>query len=381
MANHNGGVAHVQRLYRVQHMVQQGAPGQGMQHLGQWALHARAFTGRHNDHINGLLFQHGAFLNLEFGSQSMSLSIPSLLRAPSRATAIIGALLLAVLVVGCSAVRLGYNTAPTLAYWWLDTYFDFDGEQSLRLRADLQAVQDWHRKEELPLLIQALKELQGMAPKPITPAQVCATVASLQTRIQVMLERAAPAIAAIAPTLQADQIAQVAGEFSKRDKKWREDWLEGTQAERTERRVKQIVERAETLYGSLEPAQIAIVKAQVQTSSFDGLRNHRELQRRHKDALQVLNTLRTGKATPAQALSDIRGLLDRTLKAPDPAYRQYIERMTQESCAATAAVHNSSSGSQRAHLLQTLQDYEADARALAGQSPQSVAGPASSPAL
>ena len=311
----------------------------------------------------------------------MSLSIPSLLRAPSRATAIIGALLLAVLVVGCSAVRLGYNTAPTLAYWWLDTYFDFDGEQSLRLRADLQAVQDWHRKEELPLLIQALKELQGMALKPVSPAQVCATVASLQTRIQVTLERAAPAIAAIAPTLQADQIAQVAGEFSKRDKKWREDWLEGTQAERTERRVKQIVERAETLYGSLEPAQIAIVKAQVQTSSFDGLRNHRELQRRHKDALQVLNTLRTGKATPAQALSDIRGLLDRTLKAPDPAYRQYIERMTQESCAATAAVHNSSSSAQRAHLLQTLQDYEADARALAGQSPQSVAGPASSPAL
>ncbi len=302
-------------------------------------------------------------------------------RTSTRATAIIGALLLAMLLAGCGAVRLGYNTAPTLAYWWLDSYFDFDGEQSLRLRADLQAVQDWHRKEELPLLIQTLKELQGMGPNPISAAQVCATVASVQTRIQVTLERVAPAIAAIAPTLQAAQIEQVSEQFDKRNKKWREDWLEGTPAERSERRVKQIVGRAESLYGNLEPAQINIVKAQVQTSSFDGQRNYREMLRRHKDALQVLNTLRMGKVSSTQAIADIRGLLDRTLKAPDPAYRQYVDRLTQESCAATAAVHNSSSSSQRAHLLQTLQDYENDARALAGQSPQPSTNQASSAAL
>ena len=311
----------------------------------------------------------------------MSLSIPFMVRTSRRSTAIIGALLLAVLMVGCSAVRLGYNTAPTLAYWWLDTYFDFDGEQSLRLRADLQAVQDWHRKDELPLLMETLKELQGMAPKAVTPAQVCAIVSSLQTRAQVTLDRFVPAIATIAPSLQPGQIDQVAGELAKRDKKWRGDWLEGTPAERSDRRVKQIVDRTESLYGTLEPAQIAIVKAQVQTSSFDGPRNHREMQRRHKDALQVLNNLRTSKVSPAQAVTDIRGLLARTLKAPDPAYRQYIDRLTQESCVATAAVHNSSSSSQRAHLLQTLQDYEADARALAGQSPPAASNPSSSPAL
>ena len=302
----------------------------------------------------------------------MSLSIPFMARAPSRTAAIIGAVALAVLLAGCSAVRLGYNTAPTLTYWWLDSYFDFNGEQSLRIRADLQAVQDWHRKEEVPLLINTLKELQVMAPRPTTPAQVCGIVTSLQTRLQVSLDRFAPAIATLAPTLQAAQIEQVAAEFAKRDKKWREVWLEGTLSERSERRVKQIVDRAETLYGSLDAAQMAIVQAQVQTSSFDGPRNHREMQRRHKDALQVLNNLRAGKASPEQALADIRGLLDRTLKAPDPAYRQYIDRLTQESCTATAAVHNSSSSRQRAHLQQMLQDYEGDALALAGQSPQAA---------
>ncbi|MES2584150.1 MAG: DUF6279 family lipoprotein [Pseudomonadota bacterium] len=302
-------------------------------------------------------------------------------RLSTRSARIIGVLLAAVLVAGCSAVRLGYNTAPTLAYWWLDSYFDFDGEQSLRIRADLQAVQDWHRKEELPLLIQTLKELQGMAPKPVTPAQVCALVPGLQTRVQVTLERVAPSIAAIAPSLQAAQIEQVGREFEKRNKKWREEWLEGTLAERAERRVNKIVDRAESLYGTLEPAQTTIVKNHIQTSSFDGPRNYREMLRRHEDSLQVLNTLRSTKVTPAQATAAIRGLVERTLNAPDPAYRQYIDRLTQESCAATAALHNSSSSGQRAHLLQALQDYEGDARALVGQAPQASSTPASSPAL
>ena len=302
-------------------------------------------------------------------------------RVSTRSASIIGALLIATLLVGCSAVRLGYNSAPTLAYWWLDSYFDFDGEQSLRIRADLQAVQDWHRKEELPLLIQTLKELQAMAPKPVTPAQVCNTVTSLQTRVQVTLERVAPSIGAIAPGLQASQIEQVSREFDKRNKKWREDWLEGTNTERAERRVKQIVDRAESLYGSLEPAQMAIIKNHVQTSSFDGPRNYREMLRRHEDALQVLTTLRTSKPTTAQATAAIRGLLERTLKAPDPAYRQYIDRLTLESCTATAALHNIITSSQRTHLVQALQDYEADARALAAQGAQAPTSQAASSPL
>jgi len=312
----------------------------------------------------------------------MSLSIPFLVaRVSTRSTTIIGALLIATQLAGCSAVRLGYHNAPTLAYWWLDSYFDFDGEQSLRIRADLQAVQDWHRKEELPLLIQTLKELQGMAPKPVTPAQVCNTVTGLQARVQVTLERVAPSIAAIAPGLQATQIEQVSREFDKRNKKWREEWLEGTLAERADRRVKQIVDRAESLYGTLEPTQLATIKNHVQTSSFEGPRNYREMLRRHEDALQVLNTLRSTKPSLAQSTTAIRGLLERTLKAPDPAYRQYIDRLTAESCAATAAVHNLSTNTQRTHLLQALQDYEADARALAAQSPQAPTSPAASSPL
>ena len=44
---------------------------------------------------------------------------------------IIGLLCLALAgLSGCSALRLGYNTAPELAYWWIDGYADFDDAQA-----------------------------------------------------------------------------------------------------------------------------------------------------------------------------------------------------------------------------------------------------------
>jgi len=274
-------------------------------------------------------------------------------------------------------MRLGYNSGPTLAYWWLDSYFDFDGEQSVRMRDDLQTMQDWHRKDELPQLVQTLKELQAMAAKPVTPTKVCTIVANLQTRLQVTLDRLTPTIAAIASTLKDAQLEHIAQEFERRNNKWHEDWIAGTLVERSQRRVKQIVERAESFYGPLDTAQITMVRTHISRSSFDGPRQYKEMQRRHKSSLQALRELRTANASPAQATAIIRELLEQTLKAPDPAYRKYMDVLTTESCAAMAALHNSSTAEQRTRLAQTLQAYEADARALSGQSPAMPPAPQS----
>ena len=300
----------------------------------------------------------------------MSLSPRSYLRSFANSAPIIGVLLAALALSGCSAVRLGYNNGPTLAYWWLDSYFDFDGEQSLRIRNDLQAVQDWHRKAEVPLLAQKLKELQTMAPKPVTTEEVCAIVGDLQTRLQVTLERVTPSIAAIAPNLQNAQLEHISQEFERRDRKWRGEWIDGTPGERSQRRVKQITERAESFYGTLEPAQLTVLRDHIARSSFDGPRQFQEMQRRHQDAMQVLRKIRAGDIAPNQAGAEIRGLLERTLKAPAPAYRRYMDQLTTESCTAMAALHNSSTPEQRTRLAQSLKGYEDDARALAAQRPE-----------
>lgn len=290
--------------------------------------------------------------------------MPLLKRYFVRWGTIIGLLLAVFALGGCSAARLGYSNAPNLAYWWLDDYFDFDSSQGERMRADLQTLHAWHRQEELPLFKELLKNLRGAATQPVTPEQVCALYAYLQTRAQVAAEHLAPALAAIAPTLQAAQMEHMARRLDKRSRLWREEWMDGTPAEIAQRRVKQMVERAEWFYGRLDAPQLALVGAQMAAVEFDSALDLRESLRRHQDTLHTLDQLRTHSTAPSQAQNDIRALVARSIHSPEPGYRQYFSKISAQSCAVVAALHNSTSPGQRQKLAQTLQAYENDARAL-----------------
>jgi len=290
--------------------------------------------------------------------------MPLLKRCVVRWGSIIGVLVVAFALGGCSAVRLGYSNAPNLAYWWLDDYFDFDSLQSERMRADLQILHAWHRKEELPLLKALLKNLQTAAAQPVTPEQVCTLYAYLQTRAQTSGEHLAPSLAAIAPALQVAQIEHLVQRLDKRSRQWREEWMDGTAADIAERRVKQLVERAEWFYGRLDAPQMALVRAQMAAVEFDSAVELRESLRRHQDTVSTFRQLRPPNTPELQAQSDIRALVARSIHSPEPGYRQYFSKISAQSCAVVAALHNSTSPGQRQKLMQTLQAYENDARAL-----------------
>ena len=59
---------------------------------------------------------------------------------------IIGALLAVLALLGlggCSAVKLSYQNAPELTYWWLDSYLDLNDTQSRQLRAELKTLHNF----------------------------------------------------------------------------------------------------------------------------------------------------------------------------------------------------------------------------------------------
>ena len=285
-------------------------------------------------------------------------------RASARWFAIIGALTVVLALGACSSLRLVYNNAPALSLWWLDSYFDFDSDQSERMRADLQGLQKWHRAQELPLFAEVFKSLQTPATQPVNAEQVCSLYTYLQTRAQVASDRMTPALAVLIPTLQPGQLDHMAREFDKRNRQWREEWMDGTPADVTDRRVNRLVERAESFYGRLEPTQLAVLRSQLGLAGYDVTLHYREVLRRQQDALQTLRELRTGAAAPARAQVELSALIARSFKSPDPAFRQYTTRFTAQSCAAVAAMHNSTTPTQRLRLAQTLKDYEADVSAL-----------------
>ena len=285
---------------------------------------------------------------------------------PSRLSAflprIIGALFLLVLG-GCSAVKIGYNNAPALAYWWLDGYVDFHDAQAVQVRDSLAGLHAWHRKTELPLYADVLRQVQRMAAGPVTPQQVCEISDQVRARVNSLGEQASEGMSRVVPTLKPPQLRHLAQQFDKHNQSWREEWLDGTPAERTARRLDKALERAEGFYGRLDEPQRAVLRQSIQNSAFDATLAWRERQRRQQDLLQVLREHSQG-VRAAHVKAEILALHQRNMDSPDPAYRGMFERVVSDSCRDLAALHNSTNANQRRELLKTLKNYENDLKAL-----------------
>lgn len=270
----------------------------------------------------------------------------------------------ALLLAGCSAVKLGYNNAPELSYWWLDSFLDFNDPQSTQVRTELAALQTWHRQTELPRYIDLLEKLQRLAPATVTPTEVCEVYGELKLRFQALLDQAEPSIVALAPTLTAEQLVHLQRQLDKRSEKWRAEWLTVSLDERNARRVEQLADRAAMLYGNLDEPQRALLRERVAALPFDAELRERESQRRHQDVLRTLRQVQAGALGDLSARTVLHAWLVRAVESPDLVYRKQQEMATQATCQTLAALHNSTTPAQRLAARKVLKDYQADARSL-----------------
>ena len=269
-------------------------------------------------------------------------------------------------LLGCSAVRLAYHQAPELAYWVLDDYADFNGAQSLQLKADLAQLQTWHRQTQLPAYAQTLQQLQQQLPGDLTSPQVCSVVSEARARLKTVLDQAEPAASALAATLQPAQLAVMARKFDKSNRQWRGDYLDATPPKVRAKRLEQATDRAEMLYGRLNDAQLDTLQSMVAASGFDAAVAYTERLRRQQDTLQTLRALSQSPAAPRPA---VQALLERLQRSPNPAYRRYQDALTQEGCSTVAALHQRATPAQRQKAMLALQDYEQSFRVLAAPAP------------
>jgi hypothetical protein len=274
---------------------------------------------------------------------------------------------LAGLLTACSVVKLAYNQAPELAYLQLDGYFDFNDAQTSRVKDELVKVQRWHRSTQLPAYSEFLKKWQGLLPGELDEATVCSAVAEVRGSLLNISARSEPIVAELAPTLDPQQLKHLQRKFGKLNRDYQRDFIEGTPAERLEKRFDKAVSRAEMLYGTLDEKQLAVLRKQMDQSAFDAGIALAEHRRRQQDALQTLTPLIKGAATPAQAAPAVRAYFERSMNSPNPAYRAYQERFTRDNCRTLALLHNSTTPAQRAKAVETLGNYARDFTLLASQ--------------
>jgi hypothetical protein len=273
----------------------------------------------------------------------------------------------ALLLAGCSAVRLVYNQGQTVAYWWLDGYFDFNAEQGNRAREALSDWFRWHRATQLPDYAALLARAQQQIQHDITPAEVCRWADEMRRRVETAYMHGVPALAGIVRTLEPEQLRQVEKRYQKADVEFRSDFLQATRAEQLAAANKRTVGRAEMVYGRIDDAQRKLINDGIAASPFDARRWLAERQARQRDIVDTLRSLQNSRADAARTEAALRVFAAHAVLSPRPAYREYQQRLYDYNCALVSRLHNSTTPEQRRHGLERLKGWEDDLRALAAQ--------------
>ena len=270
-------------------------------------------------------------------------------------------------LAACSTIKIAYNHAATAAYWWLDGYVDFDQTQSQQLRADLARLQLWHRATELPQYIDLLQQVERLAPADTGTEQVCAIAHDVRERLQALAVQIEPDAAALAMTLTPGQLQGLDRKYTRTNARYRKDWLSVTPAKQLDKRYKQWLGRAETIYGRLGDAQKDSLRQQLTQSIFDPRTSYEERLRRQHDALHTLQQIAQAQLPEGDARSLVHGYLERAFNSPNIDYRTYQHSLLLDDCRTVAVLHNSTTSAQRDIAVQRLRGYEQDLAQLASQ--------------
>jgi hypothetical protein len=219
---------------------------------------------------------------------------------------------------------------------------------------------------ELPRYAQLLQQFERLAPADVSPAQACAFEPELRARGDALRQRVEPALIAHAMTLQPQQVDHLERKFQERSREYQKEWARLPPDELVDKRLKEFADRAETVYGSLDRGQRALMRQLLKNSVYNPVLVATESRRRQQDIVATLRHVAGKPVEIPEARAAIHALLDRTMVPPDAAHRAYLESMRQETCRFISTVHNAMRPQQREYAARRLRGWQRDLRDLAG---------------
>ena len=264
----------------------------------------------------------------------------------------------------CSALRLGYSNGAQLAWWWIDSYFDFNRDQAPQVQQTLDQWFEWHRGSQLPEYAALLASARQQVQEPTTAALACRWQDRARDLLDPALARAIVDFADLVPMLGEAQFKHLEQHYAKLIDEMRRDFLQPDAAVRRRESLKRTMERAERVYGSLDEAQVKVVAAGVSASPFSPELWLTERLRRQRDTVQSLRRLVAERAERDVRIAALRALAQRSERSPNPEYRAYQAKLADYNCALAAQIHNATTSAQRLKARDNLKGWEDDLRSL-----------------
>ncbi len=267
-------------------------------------------------------------------------------------------LALALLLGGCSAIKLAYDNADFLLNWRGGQYFDFQGEAKEEYGRRVQRFLAWHRRSALPQYAAIAEEAAARLARGLTQADLVWGYDSFQGQVREGLRMASAEAAELLDGLDPAQIAGLERRLEEDNRKFARDYgLAKPAAERRKRRVERNVERLDDWLGTVSEAQLERVRLYAQRAPLDEEGRDQERRRLQREFVLMLRErqARTGLAEWAAAWERNR----------EPGYGKARLAHRAEYQEMLLDLDRMLSAAQRAHVVKRLRDFAADFRLMA----------------
>jgi hypothetical protein len=274
--------------------------------------------------------------------------------------------LLALLLGGCSTVRLVYNQADTVLAWTANDYFDLDATQKQAFNARLTQLLAWHRGAQLPDYARVLTDVQSRMQRTFTRQDAEWLIDAVKARYRAMTSRATPDIVDLLFTLTPDNIKALERQFSRDNQKFaREHKLHGSPDEQRRERLERTVKRIREWTGPLTPAQLERVSALNDAIPNADAMRLQDRQRRQKEFLILLATREKAGATKIEFARALNAWFADWESARPPELKSALNESAEKRITLYLEAERMLSPEQRLHVHAKLQGYIEDIKALA----------------
>ena len=265
------------------------------------------------------------------------------------------------LLQGCSAVRLGFGYADSLARWWVDQYVDLSPEQDALVQERLARFFAWHRKNALPDYVSVLRQGQKFVAGQPTPADALALGDDIIRRGRTLAEQATPDIADFLLTVSPSQIERIATRLAEKNADYaREAKLAEDESGQRRARYKRLLERTEYWFGDFSDAQAATLRQLVAGQSAGSQFWYEERLRRQRQWLELVRQVQRDRPPREKVMQLLRDYAARFDLPTNPARLAQALALRRASAELSIAILALTTPAQRAHAQQKLDDLIRD---------------------
>ena len=264
----------------------------------------------------------------------------------------LGAVLLAVLLCGCSATEFAYNHADTWLRWQGGRYVELDGAQAEEFDRRLEAFLAWHRAQALPQYARLAAEAGARLERGAARADLVWGYDAIWQQSRQGLRRAGAELGDFADRLTPAQIGQIERRFAKLNRSYVREWVEAAPGELRDRRAKRMVRTLEQWLGELSDAQRERVRQFNESVPLNGELRDRERRRLQAELLAMLRARQAAARLPDWAAQWDRGREPEFAAASGAYMVGFFDMLAQ--------LEASLSARQRLHAVARLRGYARD---------------------